>query len=62
MSTIWKGIKELYNFVVFSFLNWIMLYPKIFPLMFSKIFPCLGGYKHLLKENKIFEDGQVSFD
>ena len=37
-----------------------LLYPKICPLMFSKIFSYMGGHKHLIKgKNKFFEDKQV---
>ena len=40
-----------------------LLYPKNFPLMFSKIFPLHGGYKHLLKENELFRlGGGAPFD
>ena len=39
-----------------------LLYPKIFPLTFYKIFSHMGGYKHLLEEKITnFEVGQSAF-
>ena len=38
-----------------------LLYPKIFPLMFSKVFPYMVGHKPLPKKNKFFEDEQNVF-